>query len=99
MSSCSTDDVTEGNSCIQVVDIPGELIEPHDITVDIILTPRRIIYCPGRLPRPGSLIWGRILNWRHCVNEMIDMDAFALCVQGWVVVVVGAAYSQCLIQL
>ena len=45
---------------LKVMDIPEELIEAHDITVDIILTPRRIIYCPGKLPRPGSLMWGEI---------------------------------------
>jgi len=56
---CDTIVVTIVHDC-QVRDIPDELIEPHDITVDIILTPRRIIYCPGRLPRPSSLIWDKI---------------------------------------
>ena len=40
----------------QIVDIPESIMQPHDIPVDIIVTPTQIIHCPSR-PRPPGVIW------------------------------------------
>ncbi|KAI6656627.1 Methenyltetrahydrofolate synthase domain-containing protein isoform X2 [Oopsacas minuta] len=40
----------------QVVEIPESIMQPHDIPVDIIVTPTQVINCPRR-PRPPGIIW------------------------------------------
>ena len=40
----------------QITDIPDHLIQPHDITVDFIVTPDEIIECERR-PKPTGIIW------------------------------------------
>lgn len=40
----------------QIVDIPEFIMRPHDIPVDIIVTPTQIIHCPSRR-RPPGVIW------------------------------------------
>ncbi|KAG7230200.1 hypothetical protein INR49_012333 [Caranx melampygus] len=52
----STVVVTVVHDC-QVVDIPDELIESHDLTVDFILTPTRVIKTNCQLPKPQGIIW------------------------------------------
>jgi hypothetical protein len=44
----------------QVLDLPDDLFKPHDMTVDLIVTPTRVISCVGVDPvprRPTGLIW------------------------------------------
>ena len=45
----------------QVVDIPDELIKPHDLTVDYIVTPTEIIHCERR-PKPKGIVWSMLTN-------------------------------------
>ncbi|XP_054524522.1 methenyltetrahydrofolate synthase domain-containing protein isoform X5 [Pan troglodytes] len=44
----------------QVVDIPEELVEEHDITVDYILTPTRVIATGCKRPQPMGITWFKI---------------------------------------
>ncbi|XP_042561476.1 methenyltetrahydrofolate synthase domain-containing protein isoform X1 [Clupea harengus] len=55
----STVVVTVVHDC-QVVDIPEELIESHDLTVDYILTPTRVIKTGCTHPKPPGIIWSKI---------------------------------------
>ncbi|XP_070818880.1 methenyltetrahydrofolate synthase domain-containing protein isoform X1 [Chaetodon trifascialis] len=55
----STVVVTVVHDC-QVVDIPEELIESHDLTVDYILTPTRVIKTNCQLPKPQGIIWTKL---------------------------------------
>ncbi|XP_017399158.1 methenyltetrahydrofolate synthase domain-containing protein isoform X2 [Cebus imitator] len=51
--------VTIVHDC-QVVDIPEELLEEHDITVDYILTPTRVIATGCERPKPMGVTWSKI---------------------------------------
>ncbi|XP_003820889.4 methenyltetrahydrofolate synthase domain-containing protein isoform X4 [Pan paniscus] len=51
--------VTIVHDC-QVVDIPEELVEEHDITVDYILTPTRVIATGCKRPQPMGITWFKI---------------------------------------
>ncbi|KAM9481687.1 methenyltetrahydrofolate synthase domain-containing protein isoform 2-T2 [Clarias gariepinus] len=55
----STVVVTIVHDC-QVVDIPEGLTESHDITVDYILTPSRIIKTECKIPKPQGIIWSKL---------------------------------------
>ncbi|XP_059206431.1 methenyltetrahydrofolate synthase domain-containing protein isoform X2 [Centropristis striata] len=55
----STVVVTVVHDC-QVLDIPEELIESHDLTVDYILTPTRVIETNCQLPKPQGIIWTKL---------------------------------------
>uniref|UniRef100_A0A8C4H7T2 Methenyltetrahydrofolate synthase domain-containing protein n=1 Tax=Dicentrarchus labrax TaxID=13489 RepID=A0A8C4H7T2_DICLA len=55
----STVVVTVVHDC-QVVDIPEELIESHDVTVDYILTPTRVIKTDCKHPKPQGIIWTKL---------------------------------------
>ncbi|XP_053721746.1 methenyltetrahydrofolate synthase domain-containing protein isoform X2 [Synchiropus splendidus] len=55
----STVVVTVVHDC-QVVNIPEELIESHDLTVDYILTPTRVIQTNCQLPKPQGIIWSKL---------------------------------------
>lgn len=44
----------------QVVDIPEELLEEHDIAVDYILTPTRVITTGCERPQPMGITWSKI---------------------------------------
>ncbi|CAJ1048796.1 methenyltetrahydrofolate synthase domain-containing protein isoform X3 [Xyrichtys novacula] len=44
----------------QVVDIPEELRESHDLTVDYILTPTRVIQTNCKFPKPQGIIWTKL---------------------------------------
>lgn len=41
----------------QVFDLPEHLFGPHDLPVDYIATPTRVIECKGRPSRPVGLLW------------------------------------------
>ncbi|XP_033012799.1 methenyltetrahydrofolate synthase domain-containing protein isoform X3 [Lacerta agilis] len=51
--------VTAVHDC-QVVDIPEDLLGDHDLTVDYILTPTRIIKTGCRYPKPQGILWHKI---------------------------------------
>ncbi|XP_070692330.1 methenyltetrahydrofolate synthase domain-containing protein isoform X2 [Pempheris klunzingeri] len=55
----STVVVTVVHDC-QVVDIPEELVESHDMTVDYILTPTRVIKTNCLFPKPQGIIWTKL---------------------------------------
>ncbi|KAA0714597.1 Methenyltetrahydrofolate synthase domain-containing protein [Triplophysa tibetana] len=55
----STVIVTIVHDC-QVMDIPEKLIEDHDLTVDFILTPTRIIQTECKRPKPQGIIWSKL---------------------------------------
>lgn len=44
----------------QVVDIPEALLEDHDLTVDYILTPTRVIATGCERPKPTGIIWSKV---------------------------------------
>ena len=48
--------VTIAHDC-QVLDLPDDLFGPHDLPVDYIVTPTRVIKCDGRPQRPAGIIW------------------------------------------
>ncbi|KAM5262626.1 LOW QUALITY PROTEIN: methenyltetrahydrofolate synthase domain-containing protein [Ctenodactylus gundi] len=51
--------VTIVHDC-QVMDIPEELLEDHDLTVDYILTPSRVLTTGCQRPKPAGVIWSKI---------------------------------------
>ncbi|XP_027998726.2 methenyltetrahydrofolate synthase domain-containing protein isoform X2 [Eptesicus fuscus] len=51
--------VTIVHDC-QVVDIPEALLEDHDLTVDYILTPTRVIATGCERPKPTGITWSKI---------------------------------------
>ncbi|XP_078525385.1 methenyltetrahydrofolate synthase domain-containing protein isoform X1 [Lissotriton helveticus] len=51
--------VTIVHDC-QVVDIPETLVDDHDLTVDYILTPTRVIKTGCERPKPLGIIWSKI---------------------------------------
>uniref|UniRef100_A0A8D2ZHK4 Methenyltetrahydrofolate synthase domain-containing protein n=1 Tax=Scophthalmus maximus TaxID=52904 RepID=A0A8D2ZHK4_SCOMX len=55
----STVVVTVVHDC-QVLDIPEELMESHDLSVDYILTPTRVIKTDCQLPKPQGIIWTKL---------------------------------------
>ncbi|XP_008838796.1 methenyltetrahydrofolate synthase domain-containing protein isoform X2 [Nannospalax galili] len=57
--------VTIVHDC-QVVDIPEMLLEDHDLTVDYIITPTRVIATGCARPKPAGIVWSKV----SC--EMLD---------------------------
>nr|XP_034378902.1 methenyltetrahydrofolate synthase domain-containing protein isoform X1 [Arvicanthis niloticus] len=51
--------VTIVHDC-QVVDIPKALLEDHDLTVDYILTPTRVITTGCARPKPTGIMWSKV---------------------------------------
>uniref|UniRef100_A0A8C0ZST3 Methenyltetrahydrofolate synthase domain-containing protein n=1 Tax=Castor canadensis TaxID=51338 RepID=A0A8C0ZST3_CASCN len=51
--------VTIVHDC-QVVDFPEALLEDHDLTVDYILTPTRVITTGCQRPKPAGIMWSKI---------------------------------------
>ncbi|XP_044126301.1 methenyltetrahydrofolate synthase domain-containing protein isoform X2 [Bufo gargarizans] len=51
--------VTVVHDC-QVLDIPEDLLDDHDLTVDYILTPTRVIKTDCSRPKPQGIIWCKI---------------------------------------
>ncbi|XP_016052723.1 PREDICTED: methenyltetrahydrofolate synthase domain-containing protein isoform X1 [Miniopterus natalensis] len=51
--------VTIVHDC-QVIDIPEVLLEDHDLTVDYILTPTRVIATGCERPKPTGITWSKI---------------------------------------
>lgn len=44
----------------QVIDIPETLLEDHDLTVDYILTPTRVIATGCERPKPAGILWSKV---------------------------------------
>ncbi|XP_078475762.1 methenyltetrahydrofolate synthase domain-containing protein [Lampetra fluviatilis] len=89
MMACTgaVDDATVVVTCVhdcQVVDIPEELVETHDLTVDYILTPTRVIKTNCSAPKPRAIIWSKIdrellaripiLNTLRAREERLGLD-------------------------
>ncbi|KAM6223819.1 LOW QUALITY PROTEIN: methenyltetrahydrofolate synthase domain-containing protein [Rhynchocyon petersi] len=51
--------VTIVHDC-QVVDIPEVLLGDHDLTVDYVLTPTRVIQTGCRRPKPSGVLWSQV---------------------------------------
>ncbi|XP_003460773.2 methenyltetrahydrofolate synthase domain-containing protein isoform X4 [Cavia porcellus] len=51
--------VTIVHDC-QVLDFPEALLEDHDLTVDYILTPTRVIATGCERPKPAGIIWSKV---------------------------------------
>ncbi|KAG7473539.1 hypothetical protein MATL_G00096970 [Megalops atlanticus] len=51
--------VTVVHDC-QVMDIPENLTESHDLTVDYVLTPTRVIKTDCKHPKPQGIIWAKL---------------------------------------
>uniref|UniRef100_H2NRP9 Methenyltetrahydrofolate synthase domain-containing protein n=1 Tax=Pongo abelii TaxID=9601 RepID=H2NRP9_PONAB len=67
--------VTIVHDC-QVVDIPEELVEEHDITVDYILTPTRVIATGCKRPKPMGITWfkdARVSDLKRALRELGSM--------------------------
>ncbi|XP_063168984.1 methenyltetrahydrofolate synthase domain-containing protein [Candoia aspera] len=80
--------VTAVHDC-QVVDIQEQLLDDHDLTVDYILTPTRIIRTECKQPKPWGIMWYKIshetlkkipvLKSLHCKEKREGKD---VCLQG-----------------
>lgn len=53
--------ITTVHDC-QVVDIPDELTDEHDLMVDYIVTPTKIINCDGERRRPTGIQWSKVTS-------------------------------------
>ncbi|XP_073410981.1 methenyltetrahydrofolate synthase domain-containing protein isoform X1 [Dendrobates tinctorius] len=51
--------ITVVHDC-QVLDFPEDLLDDHDLTVDYILTPTRVITTGCTRPKPQGIIWSKI---------------------------------------
>ncbi|XP_043754167.1 methenyltetrahydrofolate synthase domain-containing protein isoform X5 [Cervus elaphus] len=56
----ATKDILRKCATSQVVDIPEALLEDHDLTVDYILTPTRVITTGCERPKPAGIAWSKI---------------------------------------
>ncbi|XP_066876411.1 methenyltetrahydrofolate synthase domain-containing protein isoform X5 [Kogia breviceps] len=56
----ATKDILRKCATSQVVDIPETLLEEHDLTVDYILTPTRVITTGCERPKPTGIVWSKI---------------------------------------
>ncbi|KAK3594817.1 hypothetical protein CHS0354_002861 [Potamilus streckersoni] len=74
--------VTTVDSC-QVFDIPENLIKPHDVHVDYILTPTELIKCNRTRKQPSGIIWSALdfSKFRQVpiLRQLRDMDIAAGC--------------------
>lgn len=48
-----------------MVNIPEELVESHDLTVDYILTPSRVIKTNCQIPKPQGIIWTKVQSMNY----------------------------------
>ncbi|XP_023244890.1 methenyltetrahydrofolate synthase domain-containing protein [Copidosoma floridanum] len=56
--------VTTVHDCQILDDLPNELFEPHDVAVDVIITPTQTIVVNPKLKRPNDIIWSNISEKR-----------------------------------
>lgn len=53
--------ITTVHDC-QVVDIPDQLVDDHDLMVDFIVTPTRVIKCEGEKSKPVGICWSKVTS-------------------------------------
>jgi len=72
--------VTTVHECQIMDDLPEELFGPHDITVDYICTPQRVIKCNPR-PKPKGIIWSTLglekFRQLPILKELRDLESAA----------------------
>ncbi|XP_077918881.1 methenyltetrahydrofolate synthase domain-containing protein isoform X7 [Halichoerus grypus] len=56
----ATKDILRKCATSQVIDIPEALLEDHDLTVDYILTPTKVIATGCERPKPTGILWSKI---------------------------------------
>ncbi|XP_034528654.1 methenyltetrahydrofolate synthase domain-containing protein isoform X8 [Ailuropoda melanoleuca] len=56
----ATKDILRKCATSQVINIPEALLEDHDLTVDYILTPTRVIATGCERPKPTGILWSKI---------------------------------------
>nr|KAF6411037.1 methenyltetrahydrofolate synthetase domain containing [Rousettus aegyptiacus] len=56
----ATKDMLRKCATSEVIDIPEALLEDHDLTVDYILTPTRVIATGCERPKPTGITWSKI---------------------------------------
>lgn len=66
----------------QVIDIPEELIECHDLTVDYILTPTRVIKTNCQHPKPLGIIWSKVRSSVSGHFNIIGLEKSLSCILG-----------------
>lgn len=66
----------------QVVDIPEALLEDHDLTVDYILTPTRVITTGCERPKPAGIAWSKVghVRWSEASAGLWLTDTSSPCV-------------------
>lgn len=64
----------------QVVDIPEALLEDHDLTVDYILTPTRVITTGCARPKPTGIVWSKVGHPRGWCGVLWWLSWCSLCV-------------------
>lgn len=59
-------------------DVPADIFGPHDVPVDIIVTPTQVIHIEKRLPKPEGIIWELIsqrrLELMPVLKALLDKD-------------------------
>lgn len=63
----------------QVVNIPEEVIESHDLTVDYILTPSRVIKTNCQNPKPQGIIWTKVKSINNLSIFCCCLSCILLC--------------------
>ncbi|ERE80534.1 methenyltetrahydrofolate synthase domain-containing protein, partial [Cricetulus griseus] len=74
-----------------VVDIPEALLEDHDLTVDYIITPTRVIATGCVRPKPTGIIWSKgVRNFSiplgldsNVLVDLIVVGSVAVSEKGW----------------
>ncbi|XP_023236081.1 methenyltetrahydrofolate synthase domain-containing protein-like isoform X1 [Centruroides sculpturatus] len=57
--------VTTVHDCQVFDSLPSQLFKEHDLPVDIIITPKKIIRCQPRLPKPKCINWSLITKEKY----------------------------------
>ena len=52
--------VTIVHDCQVLDDLPNDLFEPHDVPVDVIVTPTQTIIIDSKIKKPTDIIWSSI---------------------------------------
>lgn len=60
--------VTTVHDCQVLDSIPEDLFGEHDLPVDIIVTPTKVIRCVPPLPKPDHIIWSLLSTEK--INEI-----------------------------
>ena len=66
--------VTTVHDCQVFDNLPDNIFDEHDLSVDIIATPTQLIRCEPRLPKPKGIIWP--LLTKHRLEEIPILKTF-----------------------